>query len=163
MREIEELARYVQQATVVYRKGEEVSTKDLDGITVVTIDAFPALPEGTSTVVDCHFVSVGFTEGLASLTHEQFKDLILRAAPGEFSAMMPQDWAGGPSYINIGGWIGDQTLAFQFMACCVAHGLADKVITPAFLHITGAEADQLAGMGMVMLAPMQLLDSVVGS
>lgn len=153
---LNELIDYVERATVTYRKGDVVKVSNSTALRVITIDAFPALPEGDTTTIDCHFVEVGFTEALAEHTHEEFAAMILAAADGEFARLTAKDWAGGPSYIAIGGWIGDQGRAFQFMAMCVAHGLADAVITPERLHITGAEAEHLAGLGLVMLAPMRL-------
>lgn len=150
---LEAVLDYVRASTTVFRKGEVVSRQITEGgLEVITIDAFPALPEGARTVVDCHFVTIGFTEHLASLSHREFFEAVLAAREGAFANMNLSDWAGGPSYIAVGAWIGDQTDAFRFMACVQAHGLG-TVITPARLHITDPEqANLMAGAGYIMLS-----------
>lgn len=143
---------YVNAATQVYRKGEMVEYATIGSLSVVTINNFPALPAGLRTTVDCHFVEVGFTEALADLDHQEFYDAVMAAQVGVFSAMDAEQWAKGPSYIQIGGWIGDQTDAFKFMACVQAHGLGE-VITPKRLHITDeATANSMAGLGYILLS-----------
>jgi hypothetical protein len=151
---LEKVLKYVRESTVVYRNGEVVKEADIGGVHVITIDNFPALPEGLNTAVDCHFVHVGFTEGLAALTHLQFYEMIIDAREGAFQMMELADWARGPSYIEVGRWIGDQTDAFMFMACCVAHGLVKEIITPERLHIPEAQRDAAAGNGYILLPPL---------
>lgn len=146
------LQDYLQRATTVYRKGDVVSFEPRGShVDVVVIDAFPALPEGLTTTIDCHYVHVGFTEALAELSHQEFYDLVASATEGVFQYMHISDWSSGPSYISIGAWLGDQTLAFQFMACVQAHGLG-KVITPASLGVTGERGEAMAGAGYVLLS-----------
>ena len=146
---------YIDDATIVYRKGEVLSETTVNGLRVVTIDNFPALPEGLKTGVDCHFVTVGFTEKLAEWDHQEFYDAVIAAGQGSYVTMTKEIWAQGPSYITIGAWIGDQTTAFRFMACVQAHGLG-RVLTPATLGITDpAAADASAGGGMVMLTGLK--------
>ncbi|MFL5865259.1 MAG: hypothetical protein ACJ780_31580 [Solirubrobacteraceae bacterium] len=147
---------YVNDATIVYRKGEVITINSDGGtFTVVTIDNFPALPQGTTTTVDCHFVDVGFTEALAKWSHEEFYDAVMAAESGIFATMTPERWAAGPSYREIGGWIGDQSDAFKFMACVQAHGLGE-VITPKRLHITDeVQANTMAGLGYVLLSGLK--------
>lgn len=152
---LRELEDYVLGSTIVYRKGDVVSHQHLSNLDVVTVDNFPALPDGLRSVVDCHFVYVGFTEGLAVRSHRQFYDKILEAEHGAYAEMTKETWAQGPSYITIGAWIGDQTTAFRFMACVQAHGLA-KVIIPATLGITDeTAANNMAGGGFVMLSGLK--------
>jgi hypothetical protein len=57
----------------------------------------------------------------------------------------------GPSYIELGAWLGDQHTALIVMALGEHHGLW-KVITPATLKSEGEEADTLAGLGYVMIS-----------
>lgn len=140
------LVKYVQLSTVVYRKGEVVKAAEHS----LTIDAFPAQP-ATRHTVDCHFVTVGFTEHAPSWSHQQFYDAILACPHGEFRDMPLERWQGGPTYIEIGGWIGDQSLALLFMALGQEHGLW-HVVTPARLGFTGAQADDMAGRGMVLVS-----------
>ena len=151
---IADLLSYVHQATIVYRKGEVITEHDIGALKVFVIDDFPALPEGLTTTVDCHFVNVGFTESLAGMSHQEFYELVIACPDGAFQSMHLEDWARGPSYIEIGRWIGDQTDAFRFMACCSAHGLGD-VITPERLHIPEASRDLAAGNGYVLLSPLK--------
>jgi len=140
------LREFVQQATVVYRHGDVVKFAG----DVVSIDAFPESPR--ETVVDCHFIDVGFTDAVSTRTAREFYALVADAEIGEFGSISMERLAAGPSYIEIGGWVGDQTLAFQFMALCEYYHLS-KVITPNSLGITGQPlADSLAGSGYVMLA-----------
>jgi hypothetical protein len=139
-----ELIDYVQRATVVYRKGDVVKEQG----TVTVVDAFPAKP-ADADVVDCHFVTMGFTEAADTLTASEFRDAVVANPQGEFTNLTEADFATGPSYIAIGGWVGDQTLALRFMALGVHHGLWD-IITPKRLGIDGPLADQMAGDGYVM-------------
>lgn len=149
--DIHALAHHVEVATVVYRKGEVIRVQQEGPVTVVTVDAFPTRPELAKTI-DCHFVSVGFTEEAASLSHREFYDSVLACCEGTFQQMRLSDWATGPSYIAIGAWIGDQTLALAFMALGELHGLW-HVITPATLHVTDpGKANALAGIGYVMVS-----------
>jgi hypothetical protein len=149
------LVDYVEAATTVYRKGEVIKTSSIGEVHVLSIDLFPALPQDVTTTVDCHFVTIGFTEALATLSHAEFYELVLSCAHGHYQNMEQVDWSNGPSYIAIGAWIGDQTLAFRFMACVQAHGLGE-VITPKRLHITDeAMADQMAGLGYIMLSGLR--------
>lgn len=147
--EVRLLAKIVREHTVVYRKGDIVKTNVVNGMRVVSIDAFPEAPYH-GTLVDLHFVEVGFTE--ASADKQGFLDALTAAIPtdGEFTNLSLRDFEGGPSYITIGGWIGDQTLALQFMALCQFNEIGE-VITPATLGIEGEQADLLAGRGMVMM------------
>lgn len=57
----------------------------------------------------------------------------------------------GPSYIELGAFLGDQLRALMLMAVGEGAGLW-RVITPETLHITGAAADEMAGGGMVMIS-----------
>lgn len=94
--------------------------------------------------VDCHFITVGVNK----IKAEAYKDklvAILKTYP------RPERLAAGPSYIEVGGEIGDQGTAFQLFALGKVLGIWD-VITPAKLGITGPEADQMAGMGLVMIS-----------
>jgi hypothetical protein len=141
------LGDLVRQQTTVYRKGEVVTVKD----NVTTIDAFPATPD-RGVLVDVFFVDVGFTEAVGDGGKDAFVAAIEAAVAdgGEFANLTREDLAAGPSYITLGGWLGDQTLALQFMALSKFHGLGE-VITPAVVGITDPdEAAKLAGRGFVM-------------
>jgi hypothetical protein len=154
MSPIQSLAEVVREQTEVFRKGEVVKDSRAPGFRVTTIDAFPESPGERVVQVDCHFVTVGFTE--AATDRQAFLDAREKAMAdhGEFADIDAARMAAGPSYIEIGGWIGDQTLAFQFMALSEFHEVG-KVITPRLLGAPEAMWDQLAGGGYVLLAPRQ--------
>jgi hypothetical protein len=144
---MQELIEYVMTATEVFRKGDIVKKSREGEVDVVIVDNFPERPEDRVTV-DCHFITVGFTEAAPSWSHHQLFDYLLEHPVGEFTALTKSDWEGGPSYITIGGWIGSQELALRLMALGELHQLW-RVITPARLGITGVAGDQLAGQGLV--------------
>lgn len=147
---IKELAALVRQSTIVFRKGDVITVEEKGDLRVISIDNFPPIPSHGEWI-DCHFVGVGFTEMAAD--KEQFAGILSKAldSPGCYGPMPAETLEGGPSYINVGGWIGDQTLAFQLMALMEHYGMGE-VVTPAKLHITGEQADQLAGGGMIYIA-----------
>ena len=58
----------------------------------------------------------------------------------------------GPNYIELGGWIGDQGVALCLMGLGAILGLWD-IITPMKLGIEGKQADDMMGMGFIMIAP----------
>lgn len=114
---------------------------------------YPSTPryadaEGPS-VVDVHFFRCVVGE---SFDRDRFREL-LRAAladsHSEFNTITEDRAARGPSYIEWGAWLGSQDVALRLLTCGQVAELW-TVITPATLHVTGAEADQLAGRGMVM-------------
>lgn len=99
--------------------------------------------------VDVHFFKVLCDESCCRDDLVALIEPCLLPGAGEFGDLNADAMAGGPSYITLGGWIGDQGLALLLI------GLGDhlkvwKAITPATLGITGADADKLAGGGMVM-------------
>ena len=151
------LARFVGDATVEYRKGAEVEQKD----SATHIYAMPEVPS-RGVLVDVHFISVGFTELAAD--REPFVRLLVAAlnAPGEFGDISPERFCNGPSYIEIGAWIGSQDLALRLMALGELFKIWD-VITPAGLGMTGPEANQMAGMGLVMVGPKAGLADLLGA
>lgn len=125
---------------VQLRKGSEIEHRD--GATHVY--AMPHVDEAADLKqVDVHFITIGVRQWL--LTDEN---------RGEFIRLCdaypePERLAGGPSYIELGGVLGDQGGALMFLAVGEAFDLW-KVFTPATFGITGPEADALAGGGMVM-------------
>lgn len=84
---------------------------------------------------------------------EELKQLILEH-PGEFHTCDPLDGE-EHSYMELGGWIGDQGLAMQFMGLGHLLGLW-KVMQPKLLGALVPEGlqQQLAGQGMVTIMPM---------
>lgn len=63
----------------------------------------------------------------------------------------PERLVQGPSYIELGGEVGDQMMALMLMAIGEAADLW-TVITPKTVHVGGEAADNLAGRGFVMIS-----------
>ena len=136
----------LRDTTVQLRKGEEVTEEQVGSVRRVDVYAMPheSEAEGNLVKVDCHFVVVGVDKAKAE-KHRDELIAILKTYPAQ------DRLAGGPSYIEVGAEIGDQGAAFQLFALGEALGLW-QVITPKTVGIAGAEADQLAGSGMVMIS-----------
>jgi hypothetical protein len=133
------------QTTVLLRKGDVVTTRQEGPIEVVTIDAMPHTDEVGPELekVDCELVVIGVDKTEA----EKIKPQLI-AALADYPE--PDRLAGGPSYIDVGAVIGDHGMAFQLFALGKVLGLWD-VITPTRLGLSGEEARNLAGLGMVMM------------
>lgn len=71
------------------------------------------------------------------------------AHKGEFCSINPFDGK-EHSYIELGGWIGDQGLAMQYMALGVALGLF-TLLSPAMLGLEGKLAMEMAGKGLLSI------------
>lgn len=88
-------------------------------------------------------------------TPEEFVALT-QSHQGEFADVNPLDGK-EHSYIELGGWIGDQGLAIQYMALGQLLGLWQTMTPAAILDVNDPEqkslADQMAGMGMVSILP----------
>jgi len=78
--------------------------------------------------------------------------LALLQERGEFSDISRDRFQEGPSYIELGGWIGSQQVAIQLMGLGASLGLWD-LVTPALLGIEGQMAQELLGRGMLLIAP----------
>lgn len=92
--------------------------------------------------VDMHFVTVAVNKEAAEREREKLVAL-LNEWPD------PEQLAGGPSYIAVGGVLGDQGAAFELFALGKVLGLW-SVITPETFGMTGDEARRAAGMGYIM-------------
>lgn len=109
--------------------------------------------EKTPETVDVGFI---FTEVVTSaVTLAETKDAIQRAiefAEGAFVRVDSERLKQGPSYIELGAWLGSQTVALLLMGLG-AHFDFWEVVTPAALGITGGTAQEMMGQGFVMVAP----------
>ncbi len=144
--DLNRLYKILGETTVQLRKGEIVS-KDRSGvINVVTIDAMPHADEARADLekVDCEFLVIGVDRKKAE---EHRSDLI--EIMNDYPE--PKRLAGGPSYIEVGGVIGDQGATFQLFALGKVLGLWN-VITPTLLGFTEKEARQMAGQGFVFMS-----------
>lgn len=145
---IQELIAVVHATTRAYRKGAVVREEDHGGLKVVHVDGYPSTPS-RGILVDVHFINVGFTEAVATLTRERFYEMIDASADGVFNRTDHARLAEGLSYIELGAWLGDQETALRFLALGEHLG-AWTVITPKLMGLEGDDADALAGIGMVM-------------
>ncbi|HJY98890.1 MAG TPA: hypothetical protein VJ227_04200 [Patescibacteria group bacterium] len=149
--DIDRLVEILDETTVQLRKGEVVEEKDKGGVHVVDIYAMPheSGAGGGIEKVDVHFVVIGVDMAKA----KEVKDEVVRILadwPSEaWGAPIPKLQV-GPSYIHVGGVLGDQGRAFQLFALGKALGLWG-IITPETLGITGDQADQMAGSGFIMI------------
>lgn len=142
MNELKPLTDLILETTTVYRKGAPVTHETVGNVAVTHVFGYDPVPDdGQHFLVDVHFVTVG-VHGVEGETTERLKEA-LKAYPE------PERLAGGPSYIEIGGVLGDQELALRLFALGEACGVWE-VVTPKKLHITGPQADEMAGRGFVM-------------
>lgn len=146
--ELDRLRQVISAQARVFRRGEVVTeTEVAPGVRSVSIEAFPE-HDGTRTA-DVHFLHVGLAEGASK---QEFVAALeaARGSVGEFGGS-PPDLPSGPSYIEVGGWLGSQQLALEFAGLCELHGVGN-VITPSSIGIADPEvADRMAGMGMVFV------------
>ena len=133
------------------RKGEVVSEKDMGNVRVIAIHAFPSADEAATSAtepfvtVDLHFMQVNVDTKLAASVKDELRDL-LKDGYSSLDRLKQ-----GPSYIEVGGELGDQGVALMLFALGQVCGLW-TVITPKLLGITGDAADQMAGLGMIMIS-----------
>lgn len=83
-------------------------------------------------------------------TAEEFKRLA-QAWPGEFCQLDPFDGK-EHGYMELGGWIGDQGIAMQFMALGVLLGHF-QLLSPALLGLSGGAAVECAANGFLAVLP----------
>lgn len=144
---LQRLYTILNECSCQLRKGPEIVEERTGNVHVTHVFAMPhesaARPEVEK--VDMVFVKVGVDKQAA----EKIKDELISIL-NEYPE--PERIAGGPSYIEVGGIIGDQGMAFQLFAVGKVLGLW-SVITPATLGITDEEqVKQLAGSGMIMMS-----------
>ena len=134
----ERLYEILKETTMQLRKGEVV-----EGTSIYMMPHESEAPDNI-VKVDCHFVVIGVDKEKAE-QHKTELIGILDTYPE------PERLAGGPSYIEVGAVIGDQGATFQLYALGEVLGLW-KVITPELLGVNETTADQMAGMGMIMIS-----------
>lgn len=156
--DIEKLYKILSETTVQLRKGDVLegtpetvgaikAGKKPDEIPggVVEFYGMPHENEATPEIekVDLEFIVVGVDKAKAQEKKAELVAL-LDAYPD------PEQLASGPSYIAVGGTIGDQGAAFQLFALGKVLGLWD-VITPKMLGAEGEQARQMAGAGYIVI------------
>ena len=122
---------------------------DVDKLHGLLADVTSPFYEGVTedaglAIVDCHFVVIGVDKVKAEARRGELVDLLAGYSP-------PGRLAVGPSYIEVGGVLGDQGEAFRLFAVGEALGMW-KVITPKTMGFEGRAAEQLAGQGFVMMS-----------
>lgn len=140
------LHEILRDCTKQLRKGEVMKNEGAFGMSVLTIDAMPhADAPGNDGLekVDLHFLIIGVDKAIAESHRAELVGL-LNAYP------QVDRLEQGPSYIEVGGEIGDQGAAFQLFALGNVLGFWD-VITPGKMGFSGKEADSMAGNGFVMI------------
>jgi hypothetical protein len=103
-------------------------------------------PDPTGHTIDMVFFKVAVDDG-ASI--DTFKELTEGNQDGDFCSLNPLDGK-EHNYMELGAWIGDQGLAMMYMALGVSVG-AFTLLSPSMLGLSGPDALQLAGMGMLAI------------
>ena len=139
----------LNETTQEFRKGPAVTHRRGKELSVTEVYAMPHESEADSEleIHDTHFVKVGVRKDRAQELRRDLVNLL-----GQYP--QPDRLSQGPSYIEIGEVVGGQDRALRLFALGESLGLW-KVITPEKLGITGREADELAGRGMVMISGFQ--------
>lgn len=146
----DKLYKILTETTVQLRKGDMVEEKKGEMIKVVNMYFMQHVSEITDKdveFVDVHYMIVGVNKSQAEKYRDEFVAL-LKTYPDY------ERFKQGLSYIEVGAVIGSQAGAFELFALGEVLGLWN-VLTPEKLGITGADADELAGMGMVMFSPIK--------
>ena len=140
--DINKVNQILVNTTQLFRKGEPVVKSNNGGIRVVEIWAMPHQSEASADLeqVDCHFMIIGVNKAKAEEVRDELV-LLLYDYPGSRLAE-------GLSFIEVGGMLGDQEMAFRLFALGKVLGFWE-IITPEFLGVIGSDADELAGSGMI--------------
>lgn len=157
--DIDRLYKILRETTVQLRKGEAVhgakhlvdainAGRDLNELPggVVAIDAMPPVEAAQPwlELVDLVFIKVGVQKDVAARYRDELIE-ILKTYPE------PERLAGGPSYIEMGGVLGDQGAAFQLFALGKVLGLWE-IVTPGAFGFKDEAALEMAGKGFIMIA-----------
>jgi hypothetical protein len=139
----------LDETTVEYRKDPTVTQRMEGRVAVTEMFFMPHINEAFARAdlvkVDVEFMIIVVDKAKA----EQHKDELLAILA---TYPQPDRLEAGPSYIELGGVIGDQGLALRLLALGQGLGLW-TVITPALFGVSGPEARAMAGQGMVMMSP----------
>lgn len=132
----------IDATTTVFRKGAEVEQQG----NVTHVWGYPHVDDTPADLVkvDLHFVVVGVNPTKAEEQADELRSLLSQYPH-------PDRLAQGPSYIEVGGELGSQEYALRLFALGKVLAMWD-VVTPERLGIEGSEADEMAGMGLVMMS-----------
>ena len=145
--DLKRLGEILYETTREYRKGAVVERSAGAVMDVSEVYIMPHVSEAPDThqLVDCEFLEIGVDKTKA----ERLKPDLIEVLKG-YPEM--DRFIGGPSYIEVGGVLGDQSAAFRLFALMKVLGLGD-LITPATFGFKGQEARDAAGSGFIMIAP----------
>ncbi len=99
--------------------------------------------------VDCHFMVVGVNKPRALEIKDELLKILAEWPSQAWGSSVPK-LQEGPSYIHVGGVVGDQGAAFQLFALGQVLGFWN-VLIPEKFGITGVQANELAGSGFVYI------------
>lgn len=157
------LFEILSETTRQYRKGPAIVESISGQVRVVEIFAMEessAIPSNFEQV-DCHFFIVGVDKELANKHKDEFIE-ILSGWPLEYQGQAITRLEEGPSYILVGGILGDQGVALQLFALGEVLGLW-KVMTPESLGVSGELANEFAGRGLIMIDGFRKQGDLVNS
>ena len=161
--DINRLCALLDATTVILKKGPVRGLEDLVGVVrddrdratenggALVIESMVNEDEGLppfTVKVDLHLATIAVLPDAESYRRELM--IILSQYP------RPDRLAGGPSYIEVGAELGDQGYALRLFA--LGHVLKLwKVIVPRSFGFEGKEADELAGLGYVMISGLRIV------
>lgn len=139
------LYEILHETTVQLRKGPVIVEETVEDIDVVHFYFMPDESEAPDHLikVDLHFITIGVDLEKAENRRKEITEII-QSYPDQNSL------SNGPSYITVGGELGDQGAAFQLFALGEALGFW-KVITPKKLGLDGDFANEMAGAGYILI------------
>jgi len=142
--DLNRLHEILDETTMQLRTGEPVVESTRGSIQVTDMYLMPHVDDVADVEkIDMVLVVVGVDKTKAAARKEELIGL-LKTYPA------PERLAGGPSYIEVGGVIGDQGAAFQLFALGEVLGLW-RVVTPRLLGAEGDKARYMAGAGFVVI------------
>jgi hypothetical protein len=97
--------------------------------------------------VSVHFFGV---QQVGELTADELATAIKKAEHGWYANVSAERMLSGPSYIELGAWIGDQGDALALIGLGELVGLW-RAFTPEVLGVEGEDAEKMAGVGYVMV------------
>ena len=134
------------RCTTQYRTGPEIVEERHGPIVVVHVYQMAPVEQAPKEekLIDVVFMTIGINMEEATACKDEFVALISEHA---------EILATGPSYITLGGLIGSQDAALQFIALGVALDLW-KVLTPKLAGVTDpVKMREMAGGGFLMMSP----------
>lgn len=148
-KDVSYLNEVIRRFTKEFRKGPSVQSQQSGAVTVVNVWMMPSADKipADCKAVDVHFIAVAVNTNMSRVDQKTLYETLLTYP--RFSQ--------GPSYIEIGGVLGDQGLALRLFALGEALGFW-TVVTPATLGMEGVTADEMAGLGLVMIDGLREFD-----